>query len=136
MAHGFLQSLDKNLQVHSAGTRLANAVNPLAVIVMKEIGIDISGHKPTSVTEYTGQAWDYVITVCDDANESCPVFSGNVKHRLHMGFEDPSKAEGDPGFIMNEFTRVRDEIKRRFSEFYVTEIMKRELPKCSCGGNC
>ena len=118
MAHGFLQSLDKNLQVHSAGTRLANAVNPLAVIVMKEIGIDISGHKPTSVTEYTGQAWDYVITVCGGAKESCPVFVGNVEHRLHIGFDDPSDAIGSDEFVMAEFRRVRDEIKNKFEQFY------------------
>lgn len=136
MAHGLLQSLDENLEVRSAGTHPANAVHPLAIQVMKDVGIDINGHKPTNVAEYTGESWDYVITVCDDANESCPVFISNVKHRLHIGFEDPSKAEGNSEFIMSEFIRIRDEIKKKFSEFYVTEILKRELPKCSCGGNC
>ncbi len=91
MAQGFLQSFDKNIEVHSAGTEPAAQVNQKAVKVMSEVGIDISQHKPKLVDIYLNEVWDYVITVCDDAKETCPVFFGKVKHRLHMGFEDPSK---------------------------------------------
>lgn len=118
MAQGFLQSLDKKPEVHSAGTEPAEQVNPKAIQVMKEAGIDISLNVPKSVNQYIKNEWDYVITVCDDANETCPVFGGNVKHRLHMGFKDPSKAIGTEDFIMNEFRRVRDEIKVSFQKFY------------------
>ena len=122
MAHGFLQSFSPALKVYSAGTRPAAQVNPTAVKVMLEAGIDISSHKPHNVEEYLGQEWDYVITVCGGANESCPAFIGKVKHRLHIGFEDPSEATGSPEFIMGEFRRIRDEIKERFLEFYRTDI--------------
>lgn len=133
MAHGFLQSFDPNIEVFSAGTKPAEKVNPKAVEVMKESGIDISGHTPHNVNEYLKEPWDYVITVCGGANESCPTFIGNVKHRLHIGFDDPSEAVGSDEYIISEFRRVRDEIKNRFAKFYITEIQKRDLPKCSCG---
>ena len=120
MAHGFLQALDAELEVHSAGTKPAMQVNPLAVKVMKEAGIDISGHTPKSVELYLNEEWDYIITVCGGANESCPSFTGNVKHRLHIGFDDPSDAIGDEAYIMSEFHRVRDEIAQRFTQFYHT----------------
>jgi arsenate reductase len=120
MAHGFLQSYDKNLDVHSAGTQPAGLVNQKAVKVMAEVGIDISNHIPKSVSQYLLDEWDYVITVCDDANETCPVFTGKVKLRLHMGFEDPSNAVGTEEFILNEFRRVRDEIKQKFKTFYIS----------------
>jgi arsenate reductase len=118
MAHGFLKSFDENLVVRSAGTEPADAVNPKAVEAMKEIGIDISQHEPTLVDEYLNDEWDYVITVCDDANETCPAFMGKVKNRLHIGFEDPSRATGSDEFIWSEFQRVRDEIKEKFHELY------------------
>ena len=135
MAHGFLQSFDASLEVFSGGTEPASQVNPKAVEVMKEAGIDISGHVPTHVNTYLDQEWDYVITVCGEANESCPAFTGKVGKRLHIGFDDPSHAVGTPEFIDAEFHRVRDEIKKRFAEFYVKEIKMQELPKCSCGCN-
>lgn len=94
MAHGFLQSFDPDLEVFSAGTKPAERVNPIAVKVMQEKGIDISGHTPHNVAEYLNDSWDYVITVCGGANESCPTFIGNVKQRLHIGFDDPSDAVG------------------------------------------
>lgn len=118
MAHGFLQSFDPKLEVFSAGTKPAEKVNPLAVKVMRGKGIDISGHTPHDVKEYLNEPWDYVITVCGGANESCPSFVGNVKHRIHIGFDDPSDAVGSEDYIMSEFRRVRDEIKDRFEEFY------------------
>lgn len=122
MAQGFLQSFDKNLIVCSAGTNPASVINEKAVDVMKEVGIDISSHKPLSVEKYIGEVWDYVITVCDDANETCPVFIGKVNHRLHIGFEDPSKISGADEFIWSEFRRVRDEIKTKFHELYINQI--------------
>ena len=85
---------------------------------MKEIGIDISGHTPHNVGEYLNESWDYVITVCGGANESCPAFAGNVKHRIHIGFDDPSDAVGSEEYIMSEFRRVRNEIAKRFEAFY------------------
>lgn len=123
MAHGFLQSFDKRLEVKSGGTKPANRVNPTAVEVMSELDIDISHHVPQNVDNYKGQEWDYVITVCDNAKENCPVFSGKVKHRLHIGFEDPSEAVGTPDFIMSEYHRIRDEIRSRFHELYTKKIL-------------
>lgn len=122
MAHGFLQSFDKDLSVFSAGTKPAEKVNPKAVEVMKEAGVDISGHNPYNVTEYLDEPWDYVITVCGGANENCPVFTGDVKHRLHIGFDDPSDAKGSDEFVASEFRRVRDEIIVRFKKFYNDEL--------------
>lgn len=134
MAHGFLQSFDKDIQVYSAGTRPADGVNPQAVEVMAEAGIDISGHRPVGVEHYLNESWDYVITVCGDANETCPAFTGKVGKRLHIGFDDPSEAIGTAEFVKREFVRVRDEIKREFAAFYITEIKKQALPVCSCNG--
>ncbi|HBC77006.1 MAG TPA: protein tyrosine phosphatase [Bacteroidales bacterium] len=122
MAQGFLQSFDNNIKVFSAGTEPASKINENAVVVMNEVGIDISDHKPQSVEKYIGEEWDYVITVCDDAKETCPVFVGKVSHRLHIGFEDPSKAIGSDAFIWNEFRRVRDAIKNQFYELYIKQI--------------
>lgn len=120
MAHGFLQSFDNTIEVCSAGTRPAEQVNPLAIATMKEIGIDISGHTPRNVNQYLNQEWDYVITVCGNANETCPIFTGKVKHRLHIGFDDPSDAIGTSEFITTEFRRVRDEIQEKFTKFHQT----------------
>jgi arsenate reductase (thioredoxin) len=122
MAHGFLQSFDPSITVCSAGTQPAPAVNAKAALVMNEVGVDISGHYPKLVNQYLTDEWDYVITVCDHANETCPIFSGKVKHRLHMGFEDPSHAQGSDDFIWSEFRRIRDQIKSDFYAFYNTEI--------------
>ena len=122
MAHGFLQSFDKNLYVRSAGTEASGKLNEKAVAVMKEIGIDISHHTSDSVDMYLGDEWDYVITVCGGANEACPAFMGTVKHRLHMGFDDPSEATGTDEYIWNEFRKTRDGIKEAFYKFYVEEV--------------
>jgi arsenate reductase len=117
MAQGFLQSFDKNLEVRSAGTFPASEINSRAVMVMQEVGIDISQNKPVNVSQYLKDEWDYVITVCDDANETCPFFTGRVKHRLHFGFEDPSHFKGTELQTMKEFRRIRDEIKSVFLKF-------------------
>ncbi len=122
MAHGFLQSFDPSINVCSAGTEASGKLNHKAVLVMDEIGIDISSHTSDSVNKYLNDEWDYVITVCGGANESCPAFVGKVKHRLHIGFDDPSHAVGTDEFIMSEFYRVRDEVKKGFFDFYLKNI--------------
>lgn len=126
MAHGFLQSFDSNLTVCSAGTNASGRLNPMAVEVMKEASVDISHHTSDSVEKYLDEEWDYVITVCGGANESCPTFIGKVKHRLHIGFDDPSEATGTPEFIRSEFIRVRDEIKKAFYDLYIKELKNNE----------
>jgi arsenate reductase (thioredoxin) len=122
MAQGFLQSFDKSMTICSAGTEPAKQVNQTAVKVMKEVGVDISHHTPKLVDQYLKEEWDYVITVCDHANETCPAFFGKVTQRLHMGFEDPSHATGSEEYILEEFRRVRDEIKLQFYSFYVQNL--------------
>jgi len=118
MAEGFLKSFDNNLGVFSAGTKPAERVNPFAVKAMKEIGIDISSGIAEDVDKYLSQSFDYVITVCDKAKETCPIFMGKVKHRLHIGFDDPADAVGSEEEIMLVYRRVRDEIKNEFFNFY------------------
>ncbi len=124
MAAGFLKSFDKNLEVYSAGTKPAENVNPFAVKAMKEIGIDISKAVPENVEKYLSGSFDYVITVCDNAKETCPVFIGDVKRRLHIGFEDPADAKGTDEEIYSAFRKVRDEIKKDFFELYLKELSK------------
>lgn len=118
MAEGFLKSFDKSLEVYSAGTNPSGQTHPKAIHVMKEAGIDISDNYPKDVNQFINQSFDYVITVCDNAKETCPVFLGDVKHRLHIGFEDPAEVTGSEAFILSEFRRIRDEIKRDFKQFY------------------
>ena len=122
MAHGFLQSFDKRINVQSAGTEASGKLNEKAVAAMKEIGIDISHHTSDPVDKYLNDEWNYVITVCGGANEACPTFTGKVKHRLHIGFDDPSHATGTDEFIRSEFIRVRDEIKAAFYKLYTEDI--------------
>jgi arsenate reductase len=108
------------LEAHSAGTE-PHGLNPKAVRVMAEVGIDISGNSSEHLSKYEGQPFDYVITLCGDANEKCPLFFGGVK-RLHMGFEDPASAQGTEEEVMNAFRRVRDEIRRQVREFFENEL--------------
>ena len=89
---------------------------------MAEIGLDISAHYPKNIDQYLGESWDYVITVCGGANESCPMFTGRVGKRLHIGFDDPDAFKGKEEELLNEFRRVRDEIKVKMRDFYLTEI--------------
>ncbi|MCX6178631.1 MAG: arsenate reductase ArsC [Chlorobiales bacterium] len=118
MAEGFLRSFDSSLEVFSAGTKPALSVHPMAAKVMLEEWIDISAHKPKSVDEYLQRPFDYVITVCDGAKESCPLFTGQVEHQLHIGFDDPAEAKGTQEEILAEFRRIRNEINQRFRQFY------------------
>lgn len=125
MAEGFLKQLHPALQVWSAGTNPAAAVHPLAIQVMKEAGIDISLGYPKSADMFASVDLDYVITVCGGAQENCPVFNGKVKHRLHIGFDDPAEAIGTEEDVLNVFRRVRDEIQRDFSSFFENNLKTR-----------
>jgi len=118
MAEAFLQSFDSNLIIFSAGTKPEDKVDDMAIAVMLEIGIDISQKIPKSVEKYINEYWDYVITVCDNAKETCPVFLGDVRHRIHIGFEDPSNIQGSDEYRLNEYRRIRDEIKEKFLQLY------------------
>ena len=115
MAEGLLRSEAPEIEVYSAGTRPTH-VRPEAIAVMKELGLDISGHRSKSVDEFAGQCFDYVITVCDHAREACPVFPGDVQ-MIHWSFEDPATAQGSEDHRKAVFRRIRDEIHARINEF-------------------
>jgi arsenate reductase len=125
MAEGFLKSFDPSMEIDSAGTSPGWSVHPLAIEAMKEIGIDISHGRPKNVDEFVRESFDYVITVCDHARETCPAFTGSVKHRLHMGFDDPTAGVGSPQQLLSEFRRVRDEIRTAFQHLYSTTLAPR-----------
>jgi len=117
MAEGFLKSFDPKLEVISAGTKPSDRVHPKAVTVMQEIDIDLSDHFPRKVDDFLDDAFDYVITVCGHAKENCPVFLGEVKQHLHIGFDDPAEATGTEEEIFGEFRRIRDEIHEKMHGF-------------------
>jgi len=127
IAQGLLQSFDPSLEVHSAGIKPLEKVNEYAIKVMAEIGIDIAENKPKSVLTYIEKEWDYVITVCGSANQFCPIFYGKVSHRIHIGFDDPSKVTGTEEYILNEFRQTRDTIRQRLFKFY-EENLKNPKP--------
>lgn len=108
--------LGDRFHAFSAGTE-ATSVNQKAIAVMADIDIDISRHYSKTMDEFDGEKFDYVITLCGDANEKCPLIFGGVK-RIHMGFSDPSKATGTNDEILQVFCRVRDEIKTKLFEFF------------------
>ncbi len=117
MAEGLLNTLyGSRYEVWSAGTD-PTEVNPLAVKVMAEVGIDISDHQSNSVEDFLDREWDYVVTVCDRANETCPFFPGG-KEKIHRGFKDPAALKGGEDEKMLAFRRVRDEIKRWIEETF------------------
>lgn len=110
MAEGLVRHFaGDRFEVASAGVS-PTQVRPEAIAVMRELGIDISRHRSKSVDEFAGQQFDYVITVCDNANEQCPIFPGNTT-RIHWSFDDPAAAEGDEQSRLAVFRRVRDEIR-------------------------
>jgi arsenate reductase len=116
MAEGLVNHfLGDRFQAFSAGTE-ATWVNPLAAKVMSEIGIDISGHRSKTLDEFAGQPFDYVITLCGDANEKCPLFFGGVQ-RMHLGFDDPSRLPGSDDEVLPEYRRVRDELRIQLTDF-------------------
>ena len=113
MAEGWINhQLGDSWEACSAGTEPAEGVNPLAIRAMSEVGIDISGGKPELVHRYLEQHWDLVVTVCDSARESCPVFPRPVD-KLHLSFPDPAQAQGSEDQRMAVFRRVRDAIRER-----------------------
>lgn len=122
MGAAFLKSFDPSLEVRSAGTAPAPLVHPYAVQVMEEAGLDISGREPKNVEQFLNESFDWVITVCGDAAETCPAFHGKVAHRVHIGFEDPAAARGTPEQVLEKFRRNRDEIRERLTEFYERHI--------------
>jgi arsenate reductase (thioredoxin) len=120
MAEGMLRNLaGGRFEVMSAGTE-ATHLRRQAIKVMNEIGIDISGQESKTLARYLGQPFDYVITVCDEANEACPVFPG-AKNRLHWSFEDPSRADGSEEERLAVFRRVREEIRERIEQQFANE---------------
>ena len=125
MTEGFLKSFDNRLEVYSAGTNPSPRINPFAVAAMKELGFDISGGTPKNAKIFTGENFDYVVTVCDDADKNCPNFSGKVGKRLHIGFIDPAKAVGTDAEKMVVFRKVRDEIRAKFSALYANELKQK-----------
>jgi len=124
MAEGFLKSFGTELELFSAGTNPSGKVNILAIKAMQEVGIDISDTKPKNVDQFLKFSFDYVITVCDNAKETCPVFLGKVKYRLHIGFEDPAEAKGTEEERLSVFRKIRDEIRSEFERFYLDQISK------------
>jgi len=120
MAEGIVDHfLGDKIEAFSAGTE-ATCVNPTAIEVLKEIGIDISEHRSKNLSEFDGQIFDYVITLCGSANETCPLYIGGTK-KTHIGFDDPAKAEGTKEEVLREFHRVRDEINERLKKYFFRE---------------
>lgn len=116
MAEGLVNHfLGDRFEAYSAGTE-ATRVNPLAIQVLAELGIDISGNYSKTLDQFVGQQFDYVITLCGSANEQCPLFFGGVQ-RVHIGFDDPSRLPGTPHELLPEFRRVRDEIRMKLAEY-------------------
>ena len=120
MAEGIVNhELGDKIEAYSAGTT-PTSVNPRAIQSMGEIGIAIAGHRSKVMDEFADQQFDYVITLCDSANEQCPLFFGGVK-KIHMGFADPAAATGSEEEIRTAFRTVRDEIKASLIEFFTNE---------------
>lgn len=117
MAEGILQQIASDLlDIHSAGSKPVGHVHPKAIAVMKEIGIDISGHTPKHMNEFLKQKIDTVITVCGNADQACPMFPGQI-NRYHWGFDDPAHATGTEEEIVDAFRRVRDQIRMVFTAY-------------------
>jgi len=124
MAEGLLRhAAGDACEVSSAGTK-PTSVRPEAIAVMRELGIDISGHRSKSVDEFAGQDFDYVITVCDNAKQTCPVFPAKAKH-FHWSIEDPAAAQGSEDQRLTAFRRARDELRARLRAFAPGEIQPR-----------
>jgi arsenate reductase len=123
MAEGLLRHDAGNVyEVFSAGTKPTH-VRPEAITVMREVGIDISGHRSKAVDEFAGQDFDYVITVCDNAKQSCPVFPAKT-NRIHWSIEDPAAVQGSEEERLAAFRRVRDELRARLEAFTRGEVEK------------
>jgi len=122
MAEGFVNHFGgENFEGVSAGSHPAEAVHPIAIKVMKEEGIDLSQNQPKHLTSFLEEHIDYLVTVCDNAKESCPNFPANVTH-FHWSFEDPALAEGTEEEVLNSFRKIRDQIKDKFVSFMEKEL--------------
>lgn len=124
MAEAYLKSFDHRLEVYSAGTHPELAINSNTVEVMKENFIHLEKNKPKNVDQFFGQDFDYVITVCDNARDVCPQFQGNVKHFLHIGFDDPATVTGTSDEILDVYRKVRDEIKNECFRFFEANVKR------------
>ncbi len=121
MAEGIINhDFAEEIEAFSAGTE-PHGLNPRAVQVMAEAGIDIAEQTSDHLSKYDGQNFDYVITLCGDANEKCPLFMGGVQ-RIHMGFDDPPKATGSSEEVLDVYRRVRDEIREKLGMFFKSEL--------------
>jgi arsenate reductase len=128
MAEGLInRDFVGRIKAFSAGTE-PHGLNPKAVQAMAEVGIDISGHSSDHIDKYEGKSFDYVITLCGDANERCPLFFGGVK-RIHIGFDDPPRATGSEEEVMAVYRRVRDEIREQLGAFFRKELADEEPDK-------
>lgn len=117
MAEGFLRACAGTaFRVASAGSKPAGYVHPLSIQVMKEVGIDLSGHHSKHLNEFLGQPVDTVITVCGNADQACPTFPGQM-HRYHWGFPDPAHAQGSDAEVLEAFRSVRDDVRRVFEAY-------------------
>lgn len=120
MAEGIVNHFfSDEIQAFSAGTQ-ATFVHPMAIKVMRKIGIDISKHQSKYMSAFDGQSFDYVITLCGSANETCPLYIGGTK-KTHIGFDDPAKAQGTKEEVLRKFRRVRDKIKEKLTAFFQAE---------------
>lgn len=133
MAGAFLKSFDHRLEVFSAGIEPANSVHPLTISVMAESGIDISHCTPKNVGQFLDQPFDYVFTLSPEANKHCPVFTGEVKNRWHLAFENPSVETSGDIEALEIFRRVRNEIEEGFLSFYRSQIAGNSGCSCCCG---
>lgn len=118
MAEAYLTAMGSDVEVHSAGTHPADEVHPLAMKVMMEDGYNIDIQYPKNISLFTEESFDYLITVCSEAEKECPVFAGEVTHRLHIPFRDPVQATGSEDEVLAVFRQVRDEIKQGMEKFY------------------
>lgn len=122
MAEAILKNIDPSLKVESAGTEPAESVHPLTIKAMSEIGIDISQSSTKSIYQFLNEDWDFLITVCDIAKESCPAFLGEVKNSIHLKFADPLEYEGSDEFLLKLIRSTRSQIIEEFEDFHNTYL--------------
>lgn len=125
MAETFLKELNPDMEVYSAGTKVAQQVHPKTIEVMMEAGYNITNNVPEDVSKHINQPWDYVVTVCDDAKESCPVFQAHIGKKIHYRFIDPATELCIEEQRIMLFRQVRDELKSKMKEFYFDFIHPR-----------
>lgn len=118
IAEGFIKHWYPEWEVYSAGTNPSSVIHPKAIKVMEEVDIDITNNYPKDVDIFRFQSFDHIITVCDSAKETCPMFAGEVKNKVHIGFEDPAEATGTEEEIWQVFRKIRDEIYIKFEEYF------------------